>query len=77
MTLGGVNFGPADGSSSGIEVTYGPSDGGGYTATGCSVTVSHTAIECTTVEGSGEDLAWQVEVGGQRGDPPYPKSSYV
>ena len=30
-----------------------------------------------TVEGSGEDLAWQVEVGGQRGDPPYPNSSYV
>ncbi|RYY38983.1 hypothetical protein EON62_00085, partial [archaeon] len=36
-----------------------------YTAANCIVASSHTLITCNTVEGTGRDLVWAVEIGNQ------------
>lgn len=46
FTISGSNFGLAGA----VSLNYGP-----YTATGCSITVSHVEIECDTVAGVGFD----------------------
>ena len=39
-----------------------------FTATNCTVTVAHTEITCTTVEGVGANHSWQFQVGNQLAD---------
>ena len=60
VDIAGLNFGPYP---SGATVTYGES-GQEYTAKDC-IVVSHTAISCKTVPGTGAKLYWRVSVRSQ------------
>lgn len=46
------------------KISYGPS-GTEFIAAGCTVTVPHSQIACTTAPGTGRLLRWLVTVGGQ------------
>ena len=46
------------------KISYGPS-GTEFIAVGCTVTVPHSQIACTTAPGTGRQLRWLVTVGGQ------------
>ena len=67
VVLHGANMGFVDPVSHGslpVTVTYTSRQGGNvYTATGCSVSITNTAIQCTTAPGVGAQLVWTLTVG--------------
>jgi hypothetical protein len=67
VTLHGVNFGPAVAPGDtlravGLRAVYAD---GAFTAAGCTVTVPHLAITCTTAPGTGRGHGWRVVVAYQ------------
>lgn len=62
VVIGGVNFGFDNAQVN--DVTYGV-DGREFRARGCSITVPHVEITCTTAPGAGVQLSWRVVVGEQ------------
>lgn len=62
VRLTGANFGPTA-TFNVISAFYGAGDA--YEAVDCDVSVAHTTVECTSVEGIGKLHAWRILVGGQ------------
>jgi len=77
VVITGRNFGPADSYTNNLlSVNYGVALKEGdpgflaaipsvrYIAASCSITVAHTELTCTTVEGAGRGMDWKVTIDG-------------
>ena len=81
VTITGTNFGPAltDNIDSvyqnaALSSTYAK---GEFSASGCAVSVAHTEIMCTSVEGAGKEQHWCVTAGDQTSAAPSDTTSYI
>jgi hypothetical protein len=64
FTINGAHFGPTSVPTDAIVIKYKRGividDPGGYVATGCSVSVAHTEITCSSVPGIGKELTFWI-----------------
>eukprot|EP00937_MAST-01D_sp_MAST-1D-sp2_P000675 g675.t1 len=66
IVLLGTDFGP---SGTVIKTVYGRGGAATYSGVACEVTTPHTAVECLTAPGTGNNHIWSIELGEQKSVP--------